>query len=89
MTKPSGYWDDWKTVEKEIKKAIRLNRGEFPSKRRLLEMGRGDLIYAIGKHGGFAAARERSGYNEEMRRKLAKQLDQIVEDTGIGRKHRR
>ncbi len=79
MGKTSGYWNEWTNLERELKKAIRENGALFPTRKKLGEMGYGGLIYGIGKHGGFAAVRERIGYNEQMRTKLAKDLEKIVE----------
>lgn len=75
---PKGYWKDWKNAKREINKAIDENKGEFPNVKRLKEMGRGDLIYAIRIHGGIPAVRKKIGYNEKMQIKLAKELEKIV-----------
>ena len=80
MSKPAGYWEKWENIEKELGRAIKKNRGAFPSRRELREMGFGGLVYGIERyHGGLPAARERIGYHEAIRKKLAKDLEKIVE----------
>ena len=45
------------------------------------ETGRSSLAHAITTyHDGFPVVRERIGYNEQMRVKLARQLEEIVRE---------
>ena len=60
--KPNGYWQDWSNVEGELREIIE-QEGEFPTQKRLTELGYGNLGNAITKnHGGLIAVRERMGY---------------------------
>ncbi len=77
--KPRMYWPKWENVNRELEEAIKENNGEFPSQTRLYGMGRSSLARAITKyHGGFPVVREHIGYNEQMRIKLARELEDIV-----------
>lgn len=70
---------DWDAVYNELWQWIRNNDGVFPTRQQLQEDGRGDLIYKIREHGGFAKVRERCGYNEQKQKELAHDLENIIE----------
>jgi hypothetical protein len=75
-----NYWLKWENTSKELVEAIERNNGVFPTQRRFVELGCSSLYCSIAKyHGGIAAVRERIGYNEKMRNKLARELEGIVE----------
>lgn len=58
--KPAGYWKIWDNMEAEIKKAIKINKGEFPSQNFLREHGHHSLNAAIMKYyGGYRKVREK------------------------------
>ena len=71
-------WMSWAETKRELKVAIRRNGGKWPTQRVLREMGKGLLIKSIKHHGGVAIVREKSGHNEQMRIKSAKELEDIV-----------
>lgn len=78
--KPLNYWKNWENTKKELEEAIKENNGKFPTQKKLYEMGRSDLANGIIRyHGGFPAVREKIGYNEQVRIKLAKKLEEVVE----------
>jgi hypothetical protein len=76
--KRKGYWNNFDNVSKELWRYINRNKGVFPSAYRLEKVGEGSLGIAIRDHGGFPEVRERIGYNEKMREKLARELEGIV-----------
>lgn len=66
--RPRGYWTNRRHVQRELKKAIRENGGEFPTARRLHESGHRGLYMALQKyHGGVNATRQRMGHNLRRR----------------------
>ncbi len=63
-----GYYKIERNLEKELKKAIKQNNGEFPVAKRLREMGYNTLVDSIIKHhGGFSAVRKKMGCDEIMK----------------------
>lgn len=61
--KPCGYWLDWHTVERELL-AYNRQRGKVgicPKVAELLQAGRGDLLFAMRKHGGIYVVGQRAG----------------------------
>ena len=55
-----GDYQNWDNFERDMKKAIKDNNGEFPSRKTLTKMRKSSLSTAITKyHGGFAAARKK------------------------------
>ncbi len=79
--KPSGYWDNWDNVERELTDIIK-EIGHFPSQKELVSRGYGSLANAILDHGGFSNVRQKMGFElvrkpngyyrvfENVRRKL-------------------
>ena len=61
--KPSGYWDDFSNLEAQISAFIEEhgNPGIMPTRERLKEAERGDLVPAIHKQGGFSVVARRLG----------------------------
>ena len=61
--KPGGYWDDIAAVEDELRSFIEAEGmpGVMPTSGALQKAGRGDLVTAITKHGGFPTLAERFG----------------------------
>lgn len=79
--KPYKYWKKWENVERKLKKAIKENNGEFPSKNKLIKLGYGGIINPIKDYfGGMSAVREKIGYNEQTRIKLTKGLEEIAKE---------
>lgn len=77
----SRHYESWGNFKSEMNKAIGENNFEFPNFKRLLEMGYTNLYLAIGRyHDGIYAVREKIGYNEKMRVKLARELEGIVRE---------
>ncbi len=70
---------EWVIFEGSMKKAIKENRGEFPTYGRLIELRYGFLTNYISFYGGMAAVREKIGYNQQVRIKLARQLEEIAD----------
>ncbi len=65
--KSNGYYKDWQNLERDLKQAIRKNRGKFPPHDRLCELGYstlGDAIYKY--HGGARVVRKKMGYDLVM-----------------------
>ena len=63
---PKGYLkklEDWKFYEQEIRKVIEENGGEFPTRKRFVEMKRSSLLYAVKYHGNLHEVKEQLGYN--------------------------
>ena len=60
-TKPASYWDDFATLERELLSFITEHgkAGVMPTQSELLDAKRGDLVHAIGNHGGILAVAER------------------------------
>ena len=84
--RPIGYWADWDNVKREMNKAIDKNKGKFPTARRLIQMGRGDLLYAMRMHGGIPMVREKIGYNQRVRVQLARELEKIADSEQAARR---
>ncbi len=87
--KPAGYWQEWKNTQRELKKAIRENNGEFPSQKYLTLNGLSSLSVAISKYfGGFRKVREQMGFevgtqNPELLKDfkwVSKQIKRITKD---------
>ncbi len=62
--RPRGYWHDWNNTKRELEDAIQANNGEFPTRKKLKEMGRAYVMTGIRHHGGIAAVRVQLGYSE-------------------------
>ncbi|KAA8498706.1 hypothetical protein FVE85_6291 [Porphyridium purpureum] len=58
---PPGYWNAFENVEHALREFCQMYgiENRVPRKNELLAAGRGDLVNAIRKHGGFHQARER------------------------------
>ncbi|MDE3090145.1 MAG: hypothetical protein KGJ80_12250, partial [Chloroflexota bacterium] len=71
--KPSGYWDDFANVEKELRAFVTQHgiEGVMPTQSQLHTAERNDLNSAIGKHGGFWAVAKRLGLMRSDADKLA------------------
>lgn len=68
LRKPRGYYQDWDNAEKELQKAIQLNSGKFPTKKRFAEMGMSTLGVAISEyHGGFPEVKKKLGYEDSRK----------------------
>lgn len=61
--KPRGYWEDFATVQNELLTFVKDygTSGIMPTQKDLIAAGRGDLVKAIGKHGGFSTVADRIG----------------------------
>ncbi len=78
VKKPNGYYKNWENFEREINEAIKENEGEFPTQMGIRKLGYSSLGEWIKYYGGLLAVREKIGYNEKKRIKLAKQLEDIL-----------
>ena len=63
--KPSGYWDHFTNLERELRAFIAKygETGLMPTKRTLKAKGLNGLVSAISKHGGIFVVAERLGLN--------------------------
>ncbi len=87
--KPDGYWNDDNIVLEELKKVI-CSIGYFPTKSKLYDIDRGDLINQIDLHGGFNKYRrllkyditkEKNGFwNDSI---IVEKLKPIIEKLGF------
>jgi len=82
-------WKDEKYFLSEMKKAIEDNGGEFPTAKKLYEMGRGSLAYVVWEyHGGMNAVREKLGFdvvnvpNWKDWKNVERKLRDTIEDNG-------
>jgi hypothetical protein len=57
-----GHWSHAETRDAVLRQAIAENGGKFPSADDLRRLGHGDLMNAISRNGGLAAASERLGF---------------------------
>lgn len=91
---PYGYWKNWANVERELKKVIEGNDGDFPTNRSLRDSGNSSLIRAIALHGGTREVRRKLGFVETLRRdketaelgsweKLSQKLGEVMEENGL------
>ncbi len=76
----NGYYYEWGNFERDLRRSIKLNAGEFPTENRLIELELGHLRHPMSFYGGYFKVREKIGYNETMRVKLARELEEIVGD---------
>lgn len=65
--KPWGYWRNWENLERELKKIIGKNNGQFPSWKKLNQSGRSDITNAVKKHGGMRIVRQKLGFDESSK----------------------
>ncbi|MDO8508088.1 MAG: hypothetical protein Q7S27_00220 [Nanoarchaeota archaeon] len=78
-----NYWNNFENFKREMLGAIRENGGEFPTSRKLKEMGKNSLSLAISKnYGGICNVKEIIGYrskNEELKTGLENVLRKYSE----------
>lgn len=69
-TKPNGYWDDFTNLEQELLAFIQEHgkQGVMPTNQEFYAAKRSDLSFAIYKHGGVAAVKERLGLRTPPKR---------------------
>jgi superfamily II DNA or RNA helicase/septum formation topological specificity factor MinE len=70
MSKKPGYWKDFSNLERELLAFIQEYGiiGVMPTSAELKEAGRGDLVNAITKQGGYPAVAERLGLTNTKKR---------------------
>ena len=78
--KPIHYWDEIAHVEEELQAFIDTygTPGAMPTQDELLQAGRGDLIHAIQRQGGFSIIAERLGLKMLNNKKPAGYWDEIA-----------
>lgn len=69
--KPTGYWSDFKNVEKELLSFISEHgeEGVMPTQPVLADAGHSDLVNAIRRHGGTPSVAERLGLSRPNAKK--------------------
>ncbi len=63
MGKPSGYWQSWSNLKRELELILEENKGNFPSQKYLKKNGYSMVSSAIHQHGGFPKIRQKMGYD--------------------------
>lgn len=66
QTKPSGFWNNWRNLKKELMPICR-KLGKMPNGGYLIKIKRGDLKSAIQKWGGFSTVAKKLGYETSLR----------------------
>jgi len=67
--RPNGYWKVWSNLRRELEKAIKENRGEFPTHRWLVKNGYSYINNAIQLYyGGYLLVRKKCGYCDSLRK---------------------
>lgn len=78
--KPRGYWQEWSNIERELNEIIN-EFGEIPGEKKLKEIGKGQLFYAICRcYGGIPAVREKMGQESSRKPRGYWNLDNTLKE---------